>query len=298
MRNFLLRILTNRSQLFLLVLFLSTLPILRWFAAILLALATLRQGAKVGSQLVLAMVLPVLLLVVFSKIGGLPATTQVVNVLMLFGLSCLLRAYGSWQQLLQCLTFLGLAVVIVVHGFYPDIATTWQALLKPELATLKALPAALSGGLSEAELPAMLQRIARVATGLQVMVVSAMLLVNVAFGRYVQAALYNPGGLKAELYQLRLSKCYASVLVGLLVIALLSRQAIVLDCLAVVVLPLIVSGLSLVHYLTARSSRQSLWLVFCYIALLLFPPEVLVLLVGASLTDAWWNVRQRYALKR
>lgn len=298
MRHFLIRLLNDRRQLILLVLVLSPWPILRWFAAILLSLTTLRLGAKAGSQLALAMIASILLFVTFNKIGRIPASVQVINVLLLLALSVVLRLTGSWLLLLQGMSVLGLMSVALVHLLYPDVAVFWSAFLKPELVTLKSLPAALSGGLTDTEAAGLLDRLAHVATGLQVMILTAAALLNVAFGRYLQALLYNPGGLKAELYRLRLSPLYALLLMIVLLITWIFGQSVLVDCVSVVLLPLVVSGLSLVHYLTARSSRQSLWLVFCYIALLLFPPEVLVLLISASFIDAWWNIRQRYALNR
>ena len=281
MRDFILRLLNNRTQLLLMVLFLSALPILRWFAAILLALVTL---------------VPVLLLIVMGKIGAIPAVGQVVSVLLLFGLSWVLRSTGSWLLLLQLLTVLGLVVVALVHGFNPHVASMWQASLKPTLVTLKSLPAVLSSTLDDQDMPQLLDRIAQVATGLQVMLVSAASLLNVVFGRYLQASLFNPGGLKKELYHIHLTPFYASVLLGVILVGMLFGPPWLLDCLGVALLPFIAAGLSLLHYLTARSSRQSLWLVFCYVALLLFPPEVLAVLIGASFIDAWWNLRQRYVL--
>jgi hypothetical protein len=296
MRNFLLRLLHNRPQLLLLVLVLSAFPILRWFAVLLLALVTLRQGAKVGSQLVLAMMIPSLLLLFVSKEALIPVCSQLFETLLLFALAWLLRTTHSWLLLLQLLTMVGLVVVAGVHWVNPDIAATWFSVLKQEFALLKELP--MMAVLEGQDIPLILDRLSHFSTGLQWMVLSAAALVNLAFGRYVQALLYNPGGLKQELYALHLQPVFASLMVGVMMLATFSQQPLLLDCLGVLMLPLVASGLSLLHYWTARFSWQSLWLVLFYIALLLFPPQGLLLLIGASFVDAWWNIRQRYAFKR
>ncbi len=298
MRNWLLSLLINRRQVFFLVLFLSTLPILRWFALILLSLVTLRLGAKAGSQLVCAILIPIVLQLTYSKVGLLPILGQVANIGLLFGLSLLLSLTRSWLMLLQCLTVLGLLVVLGVHVLYPDIANFWQALLTPEFASLKSLPAFFKAAVSEQDMPALLAYVSRLATGLDVMVISAAALVNVIFGRYVQASLFNPGGLKKELYHIHLSPLYASALLLILILGLMTHISLLLDCVGVVLLPLMVAGLSLVHYLTAQTRHQSMWLVFCYCALLLLSSEVLVILIGVGFVDAWWNIRQRYVFKR
>ncbi len=298
MRNWLLNLTMQRRQVFFLVLFLSTLPILRWFALILLSLVTLRCGAKAGSQLVLAIVIPLALQLTYSKLGLLPLLGQVANVSLLFVLSLLLHTTRSWLVVLQVLTVLGLVVVLGVHVVYPDIANFWHSLLTSEFANLNTLPAFFSGAVSEQDMPALLAYVSRLATGLDVMVLSAAALVNVSLGRYLQATLFNPGGLKKELYQIHLSPLYASALILILILGLMTHLSLLLDCVGVVLLPLTVAGLSLMHYLTAQTRHQSVWLVFCYCALLLLSSEVFVILIGASFVDAWWNIRQRYVFKR
>lgn len=296
MRPFLLRLLDHRSRLWFVVLVLSMLPVLRWLAAVLMAVTTLRRGAKEGGLLVLAMVLP-FLLVSLNKQLLIPIASQLTETLLLFGLALLLRSQQSWLLLLETVTVLGVIVVAVVHWLNPDIVTTWQQFLQPEFEFLadslfKNVPTIAS--LDAASTAEMLKNLARFATGLEIAVVSVSTLLNLVISRYVQAALYNPGGLRRELYALRLPRLLASILVALAVLAIWTRQAVLLDCLGVFVLPLTIAGLSLLHCMTARSKWQSVWLVICYIALVLFPPQVLILLIGASLIDAWWNVRQRF----
>lgn len=297
MRPFLLRLLERQSRLWVLVLFLSMLPVLRWVAAILVALATLRFGAKIGGRLVVAMALPFLLLLLFDRGVLIPVLSQLIEILLLFGLALLLRSTQSWLLLLQSISVGGLILVTLVHWLNPEIASSWAHFLKPEFELLsntlfKHISVMVTVDNEDQTL--LLDSLARFATGLEILVLSASALFNLAFGRYLQATLYNPGGLKRELYALRLSPVFASLLVGLLIVTLWTQQVVLLDYLAVVVLPLVITGFSLLHCLTARFSWQSLWLVFCYIALVLFPPQVLVLLIGASFVDAWWNIRQRF----
>lgn len=296
MRSFLLRLLDHRSRLWCVVLVLSMLPILRWLAAILMAVTTLRRGAKDGGLLVLATVLPFLLLV-FNQEMWLPVLNQLIETLLLFGLALLLRSYQSWLLLLETVTVLGVIVVGVVHWLNPNIIATWQQFLQSEFDLLaksvfKSVPSIAD--LDATSITQMVESFARYTTGLEIVVVSVSTLFNLAVSRYVQATLYNPGGLRRELYALRLPRLLASILVAIALLAVWTQQAILLDCLSVLLLPLVIAGLSLLHSMTAHSKWQSLWLVICYIALLLFPPQVLILLIGASLTDAWWNVRQRF----
>ena len=279
MRPFLLRLLDHRSRLWCVVLVLSMLPILRWVAAVLMARTTLRRGAKDGGLLVLAMVLPFLLFS-FNKTMFIPIISQLAETVLLFGLALLLRSQQSWVLLLEVVTIVGVIIVGVVHWLNPDIAATWQQFLQPQFDLLanslfKDVPAI--AGLDAASGTQMLANLARFATGLEVVMVAVSTLFNLAMSRYVQAALYNPGGLRRELYALRLPRLLASVLIVIALLALWTGQTILLDCLGVLLLPLTLAGLSLLHCMTAHSKWQSVWLVICYIALVLFPPQVLVL---------------------
>lgn len=297
MRHFLLRLIHLPShQLSLLVLVLSALPLLHWCAAILLALVTLRQGIKTGCLLALAMTISALLLVVLHQGQWLVAVNQVVAVWLLWGSAGLVRATHSWVLLLQLLTVLGLAVVVMVHWVNPDIAHAWLAFVKTQAASLQGSPMMVSYHLNDN--PALLDQLTHFATGIEVMTVSAVLLVTLMVARWLQALLYNPGGLKQELYFIHLQPVFASVLLAVMIAAVFSQQYVLMDCLGVVLLPLLVSGLSLMHYLTARVVWQGLWLVFCYGLLVLFSPQVLMILIGAGFVDAWWNIRQRHLFKR
>jgi len=108
--------------------------------------------------------------------------------------------------------------------------------------------------------------------------------------RWMQAALFNPGGFQKELHGLRLE--YKVTLVLVLLMLMANFGVLVPDgWILYVVIPLIISGVALVHGVVARRQLSSMWLVAFYALLML--PIVLQLVVLAAIVDSWYDFRGR-----
>jgi hypothetical protein len=108
--------------------------------------------------------------------------------------------------------------------------------------------------------------------------------------RWMQAVLFNPGGFQVEFHQLRIRQKVALGLLGLMFLAnfgLLLLESWVMYF----SLPLVFSGVALVHAAVARKKLSTMWLTAFY-ALLVLPisRELLVLL---AIVDSWYNFRSR-----
>jgi len=128
--------------------------------------------------------------------------------------------------------------------------------------------------------------------------IALLALLCLILGRYWQAMLYNPGGLRRELHRLRLPLPLA------LTLALLWLSLLLLERYGgpeygwrgyelMLALPLLVAGLALVHALAAQWDTV-FGLVLFYAALILIPP-LRTLLVLAAAADSQWNFRARFA---
>lgn len=109
--------------------------------------------------------------------------------------------------------------------------------------------------------------------------------------RWLQARLYNPGGFRREFHSLRLMPVAAA---GLAVVLWLSQNyppvRLVLPCVAV---PLLMSGLALVHGLLGAKPNNGPLLTFFYMGLVLSSWFGMMLLISAAVIDSFVDFRNR-----
>lgn len=113
--------------------------------------------------------------------------------------------------------------------------------------------------------------------------------------RYWQAALYNPGGFGQEFRVLYYPPA-VSLALALGALALWSVGVSYQTWAMICVVPLVFTGLALVHARAALSGQGRGWLTGFYVAWLLFDPVKLVV-VGVAIADSWLKFRQRWARK-
>jgi len=124
--------------------------------------------------------------------------------------------------------------------------------------------------------------------GAMYMFVAIMLLM---LARWMQASLYNPGGFQQEFHALRIEQKVAMILLGLMLLA--SFQVLIPQTwILYLILPLLFSGMALIHALAAKKQLSSLWLAALYAVLML--PVVVNMVVLLALVDSWYNFRKRF----
>ncbi len=113
--------------------------------------------------------------------------------------------------------------------------------------------------------------------------------------RYWQAALYNPGGFRAEFHALRLRRWVLLALPLLLLAALAADRQAGLPAQLVLVLEagLLVQGVALVHGLVGRLQASLGWLIGFYSLLVVAFPHSVTLVTIAGYTDGWLDFRTK-----
>ena len=108
--------------------------------------------------------------------------------------------------------------------------------------------------------------------------------------RWMQASLFNPGGFQNEFHQLRIGHKVTLILIGFMV---LTSFGIIIpeSWLVYFTLPLIFSGIALVHAVCAQRQYPVLVLVVFYVLFLL--PVTLQLVVLLAVIDSWYDFRGR-----
>jgi hypothetical protein len=263
-------VMTGRRQAIIAVLLLGLLPLLNLLNPVMVGLVALRKGWQEGIVIFAWALLP---LGAWAMIG------DVVPLIMLVGISALallLRETESWEFTLLAAIAIGVCVEIY----------------------LRVQPAVLDVLMAQVEIylqnnnPQDLQiadvRNAMVTViGAVYMFLSIMLLM---LARWMQAALYNPGGFKQEFHSLRVEQKVGLILIAAMLLAsfgVLIPEAWVLY----LVIPLLFSGIALVHAVVAIKNLSRMWLVTFYVLLML--PITVQMLVLFALIDSWYDFRTR-----
>ena len=278
-------VMRGRQQAIIIGLLFTMIPLLGWVSNVIIALVTLRKGAKEGCIVLLWVILPV---VVIAALGN--PWIALYNIVggSLFGflLALILRQTQSWQKVLEAGMLIGLLAVLVVHLVKPDINAVWLTQLGHYAVLLKEQ---LSFSVNTEQL----QLFTKFATGFQVAFLWLGVLINLILARGLQSMLYNPGRLSPELEAVRLSKWDGLVLL-VIVIASLQKIAMAQDALPVVLLTFLLAGLSVLHaVIRLRNGFFKGWFLVFYGLLVVFFPYIAALLVFIALADSYLDFRHR-----
>ena len=230
----------------------------------------LRKGLREAAFVFAWGVLP---LAAWAMIG------DVVPIILLFGitgLAWLLRETESWE-----FTFLAAIAIGVVIEVYLRLQ---PALLDGVFQQLQ--PVFQQNNLQGMEV----EQIRETMTTVIGSVYMFLSIVLTMLARWMQAALFNPGGFQIEIHQLRIKQKVALILLGFMLLSsfeILIPQAWVLYFM----LPLVFSGVGLVHAVVAKRKMSSMVLVVFYALLML--PVVIQVVVLLALVDSWYDFRAR-----
>ena len=253
------------------VVFLGLIPLVNLLNPVVVGLMVLRKGALEVAIIFAWAILP---------IGAWAIVGDIAPLIMLFGISglaWLLRETESWEFTLVATIAIGLGVEIY----------------------LRLQPAVLDGLFQQLELLLVTNNLQGIQLedlresiggfiGVGYMFLAIVLLM---LARWMQATLFNPGGFQKEFHQLHIGQKMALGLAGLMLLGsyqLLIPQSWVFY----LILPLLFSGIALVHAVVVNKKLSSLWLVAFY-ALLIVSPTVLLLIVLLALVDSWYDFRSR-----
>ena len=260
-------VMLGRRQAIITVLLCGFFPLLYFFSAAVVALVTLRKGRNEGLLILLWSMLPTGLLLAMGDI------TPLYLMIGTFALAMTLRNSLSWQMVLLVATAIGLVTQLSLV-FQPDYLVQIE----------------LFGESLEAQLnqDAHTQYTAEQIVDLGISIYGAyhalMVMVCLMIGRWWQALLYNPGGFRQELHNLRIDPRIMVFLLGVILVGLMDIPPLdgwlPLFCIA----PML-TGLAIAHYIVAKKAMGAPWLVLIYMTLLMVAPAIILLGMADSLLD-------------
>ena len=253
------------------VVFLGLIPLVNLLNPVVVGLMVLRKGVLEVAIIFAWAILPI---GVWAIVG------DIAPLIMLFaisGLAWLLRETESWEFTLLATIAIGLSVEIYLR-FQPAILDGLFQQLELLLVT---------NNLQGIQLEDLRESMGSF-IGVGYMFLAIVLLI---LARWMQASLFNPGGFQKEFHQLRIGQKSALGLAGFIV--LVSYQLLIPQSwVFYLILPLLFSGIGLVHAVVDNKKLSSLSLIAFY-ALLIVLPIVLQLIVLLALVDSWYDFRSR-----
>ena len=223
----------------------------------------------------------------FGQGSGLLTLVSVVSLLMMVVSANVLRVTSSWQATMLATMLVAIAVTL---GFGLLLSAEVDLLIAKVSEIFAEIAASQGGQQAEGQEPVVPTR--PLVLGLVALMLSISAIVSLLLSRWWQAMLYNPGGFGEEFHNLRLDIRVAggSLLAFTLLLYLPGDFRFWAELMA---LPLLISGLSLVHYGVKALSQGRQWLVFMYVGLVVSGPVIGGLLVGLGIADSILNLRLR-----
>jgi hypothetical protein len=243
------------------------------------SLVILSKGLSEGILVALWALLPLLIIFFVSDLNAMVTLSSIVGVVGVVAASELLRLSTSWPRtLIFVVVFSGVAAT-VLNFLFSEQANAFELVVAELFKQIQ----------QQQESPFIPGR--GFLLGVIGYVIALTSVICLMLGRWWQALLYNPGGFQLEFHQLRFGVASAVILLtGMLVSDFASQEFS--SWAGLLGLPLLLSGIALVHYSVAFYKLGSHWLVIFYVVLFTVSPLSLVL-VGLGFLDSMLNIRSR-----
>ncbi|OUS09463.1 hypothetical protein A9Q89_13205 [Gammaproteobacteria bacterium 53_120_T64] len=250
------------------------------------ALVVLRQGLSEGCLVLLWAVLPLLILVSAGNMNGAMVWASIFSLLVaLIGASVLTQT-RAWTSALKVVLGLSMVSALAMKLLLAADVSAMREALNEMLRQLQQQNSALVFEPSELFVAGLLGWVIALTAA------SALIL-----ARWWQSLLYNPGGFGIEFHALRFDKLSASLLFAALMACYLLGQEYVAwgNLLG---LPLLLSGVALVHHSVAFTGLGRRWLVVFYMGLVFLLGPLSSVLIGLGFLDSVMDFRSRLAARR
>lgn len=248
-------------------------------------LVTLRLGVSEGLLVVLWAVLPPIAALWLSDVAPLMIYATIAVMFVVWGAALYLRSATNWPQTLMILVALATLMAIGLMALVPEAGT--------------ALTSTLGEVMEAPEAPSadpLVVKSTTAASGMVAYLIALSSVTALLVSRWWQALVFNPGGFQQEWHNLRLPVVAALTSGGAAAYCVAAGTEYV-SWASVFVLPLVLAGTGLVHWLVARFRLGWPALTVFYVGLV-FLPALIFTLAALAFIDSWLNVRNRFKSTR
>ena len=250
-----------------------------------IGLVTLRKGSIEGLLVALWAVLPLIVTLYISDSTPLLTAVSVASLFMMVVSANVLTWSISWSWTMVSSVTVGGLISIGLGFVLADDVQLLVAEIGEVIAKLAVEPSSEKQVLFPGP---------QFMLGLVAWVLALSAIVSLLLSRWWQSLLFNPGGFQEEFHSLRLSNQLA-VMVLIAVVAGFYLPTEYRPWAQLAAIPLLLSGVALVHHVVKTLQLGSQWLVLMYFGLIVFGPTTGALLVGLAFSDSMLNLRSRLA---
>jgi hypothetical protein len=264
----------SRRNAIIAILLASVIPFLSFISNAVVALVILRHGITEGLKVLAWAVLPGCVLAYASGDWRMLAA-----VLSVATLSTVLHLSKEWQKVLLAAILVGAALNMVMPWLmFDSLQLLLQELLKVEGVDFQGIsPDKIATSLSDL-----------LGTSILMEAVVCLLL-----ARWWQAQLYNPGGFQAEFHQLKAPWFISGAALVVWILSAQQAPGTYLSWSILVGIPVVLSGIALLHNLFKVKNINGRWLVTCYLVAFILWSLIYPLLILVVLADAFMDFRSR-----
>lgn len=258
----------------------GALPFLFWLGAAIAALVTLRLGPRSGLMITLWALLPTGVWLIYGQDPA-PISVLLTAVIM----AVVLQQRISWEKALLA----GAAVTAVLGHALPALfPATMDQLIEMGVSVYEQMNPEMAEEL-DGDLETL---VATMMIGTMAALNFFMATLSLLLARGWQARLFNPGGLRQEFREFRLSGPATLVCVMVMAFGPYVGMNPALAALGFG-LPLVLAAIALIHAVVAKRNMGVTPLVLFYVTMVFFLAVVLLLLVFIAIIDSWLDLRNR-----
>jgi len=209
---------------------------------------------------------------------------------LVWGLAWILRQTSAWVLAVELAVSLGVLVVLGYHQYQPNLVAEHQQLA---LQSLMMLQRWMEIDISQEQMLWYARLFGQIYFTLQVVFALVVVLIALMLGRIAQGSFAEEtGAVRKELYSLYVGR-WSIILLGLSILGSVLGYVNGFYILPVVLLPFIVSGISVVHSVIKRVQFRWLWLWLFYTVFLFYPIVMIATLVIVALLERYLQLRSR-----
>jgi hypothetical protein len=254
-----------------------------------IGLITLRKGATIGMQTLVA---SLLVWYVFFAVASLPQQVCIAFALAIWlpvWLASMALRLSEEQGVLICVAgLLVISLIIAAYITIGDVANWWQQWFV--LMLEEAMPVERLDQYKE-----ILEAGAKMINSMMAMAFMLNIILAVFCARWWQSRLFNPGGFKKEFYRLRLPAAILPVSAVVMLLVFLPDdpwQSMLRDITVILMFVYLIQGISSVHRNVDKFKLSTAWLVSMY-CLLVLMPQMGLLIACLGMTDVYINWRRK-----
>lgn len=269
----------------------------QFMAAVVIAMITIKKGYKAGAVVLAFVALPAVVFLMLAEVSPFDAVFLQCIIVWLF--AGMLQKYNSWVLIFELMAVISVVCVGMFHLLVADPTHFW---LTQMTKLVEQLSADLSSNIDIKQMHQRLVAIAPYMTGLIAFSVTLIMFVELLLARVWAIRLTAKPAEAGKVLQ-KFSEIHVgwvdALVVSIVLAGVALQMAFARDCVAALLLPFMIGGLSYLHYL-ARQHRQLVYLLaVIYFGLLMPSIALKLILVVAAIgyVDSWCNFRRRFTAK-